>query len=375
MKKILFVVESLSGGGAEKVLTTIIKNLNKEKYDVTVYSIVKTGVYVKDIENYCDLKYALKDYNHCSMFGKFFYKLKIKLIYSLNIDFVYRWLIKEKYDIEIAFVEGFDTKLVAASHNKKSKKYAWVHCDLIANPHTNIHYKSIDDEREVYTKFDKIFAVSNDVKKSFIKKFKINNITVQYNPIDSFEIINKSMEKQNVLKNDCLNLITIGRLEKQKGYDRILKIAKKLKQEGYEFKLYILGKGSLKDDFDKYIVKHNLSDCIKLLGFKKNPYKYLKCADIFICSSYAEGFSTVATEAMILGIPIVTTNCSGMKELFGKYNCGIIANNDENSLFNSIKYIFDNPLVLKYYKSQINERKKYFDIVNRVKEIEDVFDQ
>ena len=78
---------------------------------------------------------------------------------------------------------------------------------------------------------------------------------------------------------------------------------------------------------------------------------------------------------MILGIPIVTTNCSGMKELFGKYNCGIITNNDENSLFNSIKYIFDNPLVLKYYKSQINERKKYFDIVNRVKEIEDVFDQ
>lgn len=148
MKKILFVVESLSGGGAEKVLTTIIKNLNKEKYDVTVYSIVKTGVYVKDIENYCDLKYALKDYNNYSMFGKLFYKFKSKLIYNLNINFVYRWLIKEKYDIEIAFVEGFDTKLVAASPNKKSKKYAWVHIDMITNPHADIHYKSIDDEKK-----------------------------------------------------------------------------------------------------------------------------------------------------------------------------------------------------------------------------------
>lgn len=119
MKKILFVVESLSGGGAEKVLLTLVKNLNKEKYDITVFSIVETGIYVKEMKKYCQVKSALKDYSEYSNIGKLYYRIKMKLIYNLNIKFVYRWLIKEKHDVEIAFVEGFDTKLVVASNNKK----------------------------------------------------------------------------------------------------------------------------------------------------------------------------------------------------------------------------------------------------------------
>lgn len=372
MKKILFVLESLSGGGAEKVLSTIVENLNREKYDITVYSIVKTGVYVKDIEKYCNLKYALNDYKYYSTFGKLLYKFKIKLIYNLNINFVYRWLIKEKYDIEIAFVEGFDTKLVAASPNKKSKKYAWVHSDMITNPHSDIHFKNINQEKKAYYKFNKIFAVSNDVKKSFIKKFEISNIEVQYNPIDSNEILKLSENGMINYDLNIINMITVGRLENQKGYDRLLKIVKQLKNEHYKFKLYILGEGSQREKYEQYIFENDLIDYVNLLGFKRNPYSYIKNADLFVCSSYAEGFSTVATEAIILGLPIVTTECSGMKELFGEYRCGIITKNDDESLMLGLKKILDNPKLLNMYKDEIELRRSDFDIKIRMNELENI---
>lgn len=121
MKRILIVVENLGGGGAEKALLTLVKNLNKEKYDLTVFSVVETGVYVNEFKKYVTVKSALKDYESYSNIGKLIYKIKCKLIYKLNTKYVYKKLIKEKYDIEIAFVEGFDTKFVASSNNKKVK--------------------------------------------------------------------------------------------------------------------------------------------------------------------------------------------------------------------------------------------------------------
>lgn len=214
------------------------------------------------------------------MVGKLYYKVKCKLIYKLNSKLIYKWLIKDKYDVEIAFVEGFDTKLVASSNNLKSKKYAWVHTDMIINNHSDLHFKDINAQKNCYRKFNKIFAVSENVKDKFIEKFKINNIEIQYNPVDSKELISKS---KNCIKfeNNKINLITIGRLESQKGYDRLLRIVKKLRDEDYIFKLYILGDGSLKNVFEKYIKLNNLDDCVELLGFKKNPYEYLISARCF----------------------------------------------------------------------------------------------
>ena len=110
------------------------------------------------------------------------------------------------------------------------------------------------------------------------------------------------------------------------------------------------------------------------MGFKNNPYPYLNIADVFVCSSYAEGFSTVATEALILGVPIITTDCAGMKELFGNYHCGLIVNNDEDSLYGALKYILDNKENLNIYKNEINKRKDFFDIKKRMIEIEDILD-
>ena len=375
MKRILFVVESLAGGGAEKVLLNLIKNIDKDKFDVTVFSIIKTGVYIEEIQKYCHLIYALDDYSKCKhSISKLLYRLKIKYIYKWNTKNVYKHFIKDKYDVEVAFLEGFSTKFVSCSSNLKSTKYAWVHIDVLNNHNEDSHYKNLEEQKNCYKSFNHIFAVSNNVKGKFIEKFNLNNIDVQYNPVDSGEIIKKAQCQQNTIDENNFNLITIGRLEEQKGYDRLLKIVKKLRDNNYTFKLYILGDGSLKEQFEKYIVENNLDNYIKLLGFKNNPYPYLNIADVFVCSSYAEGFSTVATEALILGVPIITTDCAGMKELFGNYHCGLIVNNDEDSLYGALKYILDNKENLNIYKNEINKRKDFFDIKKRMIEIEDILD-
>lgn len=376
MKNVLIFVECLSGGGAEKVLLTLAKSINKEKYDITVFCLIETGIYVEEMKKYCKVKYALKDYSQYRFLGKIYYRLKNWAIYHLNINLIYKCLIKDDYDIEIAFVEGFDTKIIAASNSKKSKKIAWVHSDMINNNHADIHFNNIEEQRNAYLQYDNIIAVSHDVKESFMKKFNIYNVTVQYNPIDTIDIIQKSKEVLYPYDvKDCLKVIAVGRLEEQKGFDRLLRIMNKLKQNGYKFNLTVLGEGRLRKYLEGYIIENQLESYIELRGFISNPYPYLKNADLYVCSSYTEGFSTVATEALILGLPIVTTDCSGMRELFGTFECGIITNNNEDDLFLGLRKIFDDVSLLQHYKSQIAKRNKSFDLKRRISEIEGIFDE
>ena len=368
MKKVLFAIESLSGGGAEKVLSTLIKHIDKSKFDITVLLVTEKGVYLNEVKKYCKVKFMLPDYDKLNnILDKIKYKLDHKFIYSADSKKVYTKYIKEDYDVEIAFVEGFATKLIANSTNPYSKKYAWVHTDLINNPWTKVVYKTTEEEKQCYKKFDKVFCVSSNVKEAFDKKYNTHNSFVQYNPVDEKEIIDKSKER-NIEKQADLQLVTLGRLVPQKGYDRLLECVKKLKDNGYkDYNIWILGDGEQKEKLEKYIKINNLSDYVTLLGFKENPYPYIAASDGFICSSRSEGFSTVATESLILGKPIYTVNCAGMKELFGEYNCGMIVENDEDSLYKLLESILMND---KSYFNDIQKRKEYFLLKYRIKEIE-----
>lgn len=375
-KKVLFVIESLEGGGAEKILTNIVQNLNYDKYEITVLTVTKTGIYVKDVEKCCRIISMLPDYQLLkNPLAKLNYKKRYKEIYTKPIEHIYIKYIKEKYDVEIAFVEGFATKLVGSSSNKQSKKYAWLHTDMILNSHADQNYKNKREQIEVYHKFDKIFAVSESVRDAFIKKFDSNYpITVQYNPVDSNEIKKMAMERKVISMDSEYNFITIGRLTKEKGYERLLHIAKRLQKDGYKFKIFILGDGELKNDLENYIAQNNLSDTVFLLGFQKNPYPYIRKADFFVCSSITEGFSTAATEALILHRPIITTDCSGMRELFGMYHCGLITKNSENDLYIGIKRFLNKEIDLENLKLDIEKRANKFDITIRMKEIERILD-
>lgn len=172
MKKILFVIESLAGGGAEKVLTTIVRYLDKSKFDITVLIVVNTGIHLDEIRKYCKVKYMLPEYARIKgSISQIKYKLDYKRIYSQPTEKVYQRYITEKYDVEVAFVEGFATKLVSASTNSESNKICWLHIDMEKNPYADNYYSSIDEERETYMKYNHIIGVSESVKRAFEKIF------------------------------------------------------------------------------------------------------------------------------------------------------------------------------------------------------------
>lgn len=372
MKKILFFIESLAGGGAEKVLTDLVKNLDKSKFDITVATVVDVGVYTDEVKKNCNYFSLLSNPEECrNLLSKLIYKIKYKLIYKIPASWVYKIFIKEKYDIEVGFVEGFTTKVISKSTNKKSKRIAWVHVDPQNRDYADQYYKNLQSQIESYKKFDKIVCVSKSVQKAFEQKiYKGENIIVKYNPVDSETVVSRSKELCEIKRTSKLLIGTIGRLTNQKGYDRLLKIIKKLKSEGLNFELWILGEGEERREHEKYIVENNLSDTVRLIGFHKNPYKFIKECDLFVCSSRAEGFSLAIAESMILGLPIISTDCAGPNELleFGQY--GMIVKNDEISLYEGLKQlILDESLLMRYKKKSL-ERKEIFDINIAIKEIE-----
>ena len=121
------------------------------------------------------------------------------------------------------------------------------------------------------------------------------------------------------------------------------------------------------------INENNISDSFSFLGYQTNPYKYVSKADLFVCSSHSEGFSTAATEALIVGTPVCTVEVSGMKEMLGENNeYGIITENTEEALYQGIKSLLDSPELLAHYKEKAIERGKFFSTEKTVKAVEDM---
>lgn len=375
-KKVLFAIESLAGGGAEKILTTLVKNIDQTKFDVTVLTVVKTGIYVDEVEKYCKVIEMLPDYEKLkNPLAKMKYKMDYKKIYNEDCAKVYQKYIKDTYDVEIAFVEGFVTKLIANSTNKNSKKYAWIHTDMIKNDHADANYVDVEEHKKAYSTFDKIFAVSEYVKEVFVKKFGNEfkeKTKIQYNPVDSQEIEKLAQIPINDQYEKKVKFIAIGRFVEAKGFDRLVSCACRLHKEGYEFEIWILGQGEGRKDIEEYIKENQMQDYFKLKGFQENPYPYIQAADALICSSRAEGFSTVATEALILNKPIFTTDCSGMKELFGEYQCGIICENSEDGIYDMLHKVLEQADFSSYI-DQCKIRAKDFTIKKRMSEIEGIF--
>jgi glycosyltransferase involved in cell wall biosynthesis len=153
----------------------------------------------------------------------------------------------------------------------------------------------------------------------------------------------------------------VGKLTKVKGFERLAKIHKRLLDEGINNRLYILGIGEEKENLKKYIEDNSLENTLILLGYKTNPYKYVKKCDLYVCSSYSEGFSTSVTESLIVGTPVVTTLCSGMTELLGENNeYGIVTENDEEALYQGVKGILTNSGDLIKYANSALKRSENF---------------
>lgn len=374
-KKVLFLIESLSGGGAEKVLVTLVNNLDRSKFDITLCCVINTGKYVSALNSDVHYTYIIPDISSLKGIKRWYYSFLYHLVYQwLSLKWVYKLFVPQNKDVEVAFVEGFATKLLSHSTNRKSKKIAWVHIDLEQFHWTESIYKDIEEEQMCYQQYNQIITVSDTALSAFKRIFKEVRIPIQtlYNPIDSNEILSKGKEKISCIKTSKIRLVSVGRLVHQKAYDRLLRIVNLLIQQNYPIELWIIGEGEERSKLESYIRENGLGKVVTLWGFQTNPYAYLKHCDLFVCSSVSEGYSTAVTEALILGLPVITTDCSGMGELLCSGKSGIITKNSEEDLYRGIKYLLDNPKQLVYYREQAQKRGKYFSLEGLIQSIENL---
>lgn len=366
MIKILFLIPNLSDGGAEKVLRNLVNNLDQSKFDITVQTIDED-----DADKYLAKGIRYKAINRCkTKIGKKIFNLWFR--FTAEFGLTYPLYIKDDYDIEVAYLECGATKILASSTNKKAVKLAWVHCDLTKKER---YADSVPKTKKYYDSYDKVVCVSEDVRKSFYKLYGADvQSAVLHNVIDEDEIFAKAEEKIDF--NICESgktLVAVGRLTWQKNFERLIKTCYKLNIDGYNFKLFILGEGPERENLERLISDRHLEDIVKLVGFKDNPYPYIKAADFVICSSRYEGISTVATEGLILGKPVITTPCTGMKELLGDSQYGVIAQDTPDGLYQSIRRIFDSPELEKHYVEEAKKRGKDFHKNKVIKETSEFF--
>lgn len=224
-------------------------------------------------------------------------------------------------------------------------------------------------------KFDKVICVSEEVRQSILATVgDPKNLCVRYNPVNEKNIIKKSNEKvlDITISKDKLLFVTVGRLDKQKEYDRLLRVCRQLGEKNNLYELWIIGEGKEETHLKEFIKENGLKN-IKFLGLKYNPYKYMKMADWFICSSTWESFGIAIQEAIILGIPVLTTNCPGACELLDEDIHGIIVENSEIGIFSGMNRVLSNLQLFMFYKEKIKNNLQYITFKEKMDSIKNFF--
>lgn len=365
MRKILFGITSLGFGGAERVLVDLSNKLS-ENDNITIFTIYDGGELKKQLDDRVKvISLYSKKYNDYT---------KIQHL-KISLNLMFKTKIIGDYDVVVAFLEGPITRLFSKKiKGFKAKKVAWIHNDISKVFGTSIKAKiKRYVDKKIYKKYDNLIFVSNENKEDFDRLYHLynkneNTISNESKIInkedkiisdinDVFDdktkqrevVIRNYLDSNRVIKNakeqvdmqyskESINLVSVCRLVEQKGLDRFIKVASRLKKDGYNFKIYIVGDGPLKNTLQKQIDDENLSEEFILLGAKENPYPYMKNADYFCLLSYYEGYGMVLDEAKILNKSIIITNTAAIEGI-QDYENAVIAENSEDGIYETIKKI------------------------------------
>lgn len=365
MKKILFLIHDLGQGGAEKVLVNLVNNMDRSKFDISVTVLFGGGV---------NEQFLAPDIHFRSVFPKEVLG-NSKLMKLLTPAQLHRMCVKEHYDIEVSYLEGPSARIISGCQDATIKLVSWIHVEQHTIARLAGSFRNQREARECYNRFDQTVCVSQYVYDDFCRILNFQKpCRVLYNTVESEKILARVNDAAPELMDDGkIRLMAVGTLKESKGYMRLLSIIKRLQDENYPAHLYILGIGPLQPEMERYIQTNNLQGAVTLLGYQTNPYKYVAKCDLFVCASYAEGFSTAATEALIVGTPVCTVEVSGMKEMLGENNeYGLVVENNEEALYQGIKKLLDDPELLKHYKKKAAERGKMFSTEKTVHAVEEM---
>ncbi|WP_313092994.1 glycosyltransferase [Chryseobacterium flavum] len=377
-KKILIRIGSLRHGGAEKVLINFLKNLPEDKYDVDLLINLYTGMYIQEVPSWVKLHYLLKGEmittNRPHEIPVKAFRVLYQKMFLLFPSLLYRFILKnKKYDVEIAAIHGMYRELLS-SPQKDSKKIIWIQNDIF-----NLKEYTPEIIKQFF-RFDKILVISNKLKEEMQKLAKTDkekqSVIKIFNPIDKEDTIRKADMPINdyPFSKNLPTFITIGTVYPQKGYDRLLDVHKKLLKEGLQHQIIIIGDGF---DFENIQTKLNqleLQETVKMLGFRSNPYPYLKESDFYVMSSRHEGFPTIIAEALILNKPVVSTDVSGIKDLLQDGKLGIITSNSEDGIYEGMKKFLTDKELAKKYEMEITATDLPFVLQKSVSHLQEIID-
>ena len=342
MKKVLFVINTLGCAGAETALIELLKSLDEKEYELSLYVLMGQGEMIDKIsenvkllnDHYCKDSVLSKQGKQAMMktvwhsfwkngdvFGKFAYIVRTfsamrrtgkfqpdKILWRVISDGSPRF--EETYDLAVAYLEGGSTYYVA-DHVKAKKKAAFIHIDYESSGYT----RGMD--RNCFDKMDRIFTVSDEVKKHFLNVYPKyqDKVKVFHNIINQDEIRRKAGEETGFEDHfDGVRLLTVGRLTYQKAYDIAIDAMKLIKDRGYKVRWYILGEGSERPALEKKVKELGLEKEFLMPGAASDPFPYYKQADIYVHATRFEGKSIAIQEAQTLGCAIIASDCNGNRE-------------------------------------------------------------
>jgi len=344
-KQLLFIIDWLRLGGAEKSLISLLPLIDYSHYDVDLLIFKRGGIYEKYLPKEVNIiDYELFGSSMAGTIGNFVFdallSLKFKLypkrhgaeIYWRTVHSQFKPLTKV-YNAAIAYQQGTPTFFLATKV-KADKKLAWVNADIFKAGYDMNYCKSF------YEKIDHVVAVSD--KLAGLLQTKLPWITDRLACI--YDILNpvliKELSKESIQdmarQGEEYIFVTVGRLSQPKNHMLAVDAALVLKQRGLSFKWYFIGGGELKSAIEKKIHDNHLTDHVTLLGTKENPYPYIANADVYIQSSSFEGFGLTIAEAKILHKPIVSTNFDVVHDQIEDHKNGIIVGMNPESLADGI---------------------------------------
>lgn len=373
--KVLVVMDNINyNGGGHLAAKRLIKELVSKGNKVTIFSDSRPNYTVlndlKDINfiTFEQVKYnnmfnekllsvvTSHEYNRMDKLIKLkmTYKSKLKSSSISFSEFVMPAITKkfEEFSMVCVTSEGSSFRSLI-SRSKCKKKIQWIHTDYSRWSSFNDYTReATKDDEKIYKGFDKIIFVSENSRLGFVKKYPELDIKTK--------VIKNIMPEQQIrmLANQCpnnkhINIVTVGRLESEKAYDRIFRVSKRLASDGYNFIWRIIGDGSQNDYLVDLINKMNINDYVKILGGRQNPFPLVKEADIFALLSYYEGLPNTIYESLILGIPVVATNVGGISEQLEHGNTGWLLENNEEKIYEGLKYLFENEDVIFKIKENL----------------------
>jgi len=359
-KKLIFFAYSLDIGGIENSLVNLLDKINYKKYDVTLVLEKKTGVFLNKInENVKIIEYKV---NNSKI-------IAYRKIYNFMKRFLWKLKNYNKYDFSCCYATY---SLMGSKLSKIASRNSsiYIHSDYTNILKNENAFKDFFEIRKI-DKFRKIIFVSNESKNNFCNVYSdlMEKTEVINNFIDDNRIIKLSNELICEKKTKENLFVFVGRLEEDsKKITRLLECFKYLHNNN-SAELWIIGDGEDRQLYVDYVNNNNLSDVVKFLGMKSNPYPYIKISDYVILTSNYEGFPVIYLEAIVLGKKIITTIDVTDENISIPNNFGYIVSKDPYEMALEISKIL-NSSILKY-------KKIYFKIINnnKIKKLESIFDE